>query len=89
MGRVHTTLLIKRKDKDLAIFQIYVDDIIFGTTNEYLCWEFDFTNLMKNEFEMSIMGEFIFILGLKLCKQINASSWAKQNMEMICYINLV
>lgn len=37
MGRVHTTLLIKRKDKDLAIFQIYVDDIIFGTTNEYLC----------------------------------------------------
>jgi len=34
--------------------QIYVDDIIFGSTNASLCKEF--SELMQDEFEMSMMG---------------------------------
>ena len=35
-----TTLFIKHKNQDILIVQIYVDDIIFGSTNEFLCKEF-------------------------------------------------
>nr|XP_016461275.1 PREDICTED: uncharacterized mitochondrial protein AtMg00810-like [Nicotiana tabacum] len=41
--------------------KIYVDDIIFGSTNLLLCK--DLSNLMQSEFEMSMMGELIFFLG--------------------------
>ena len=44
--------------------QIYVDDIIFGSTNELLCEEF--SKLMQSEFEMSLMGELKFFLGLQI-----------------------
>ena len=47
--------------------QIYVDDIIFGATNESLCKEF--AELMRSEFEMSMMGELNFFLGF-LIKQL-------------------
>jgi hypothetical protein len=48
--------------------QIYVDDIIFGSTNASLCKEF--SKLMKDEFEMSMMGELKFFLGIQInqCK---------------------
>ena len=47
-GNVDQTLFIQRSKEDLLIVQIYVDDIIFGSTNEALCK--DFTNLMQGEF---------------------------------------
>jgi hypothetical protein len=47
--------------------QIYVDDIIFGSTNASLCKEF--SKLMHDEYEMSMMGELKFFLG----SQINQS----------------
>jgi hypothetical protein len=50
--------------KDMLIVQIYVDDIIFGSTNENLCKEFPKT--MQNEFVMSMMGELKFFLGLQI-----------------------
>lgn len=34
MGKKATTLFIKTKNKDLLIVQIYVDDIVFGSTND-------------------------------------------------------
>ena len=46
------------------IVQIYIDDIIFGATNEDLCIEF--SKLMQSEFEMSMMGELTFFLGLQI-----------------------
>jgi len=49
MGKVDTTLFIK------FVLQIYVDDIIFGSTNKEFCEEFG--NMMANEFEMSMIGE--------------------------------
>jgi len=44
--------------------QICVDDIIFGSTNELLCKYF--SSLMQKEFEMSMMKELKFFLGLKI-----------------------
>ena len=63
-GKVDTTLFIKSKDKDLLLVQIYVDDIIFGSSNPSLCEEF--ASLMQNEFEMSLMGELNYFLGLQI-----------------------
>ena len=73
MGKVDTTLFVKHKNKDILV-QIYVDDIIFGSTNELLCKEF--SSCMSNEFEMSMMGELKYFLGLQI----------KQNGEEI-FIN--
>ena len=39
-GKVDTTLFIKRKLNDILLVQIYVDDIIFVSTNDSLCKEF-------------------------------------------------
>ncbi|KAI4365292.1 hypothetical protein MLD38_021288 [Melastoma candidum] len=49
---------------NLDKIQIYVNDIIFGSTNNTLCNEF--AELMKGEFEMSMMGELTFFLGLQI-----------------------
>ncbi|GJY40448.1 retrovirus-related pol polyprotein from transposon TNT 1-94 [Tanacetum coccineum] len=49
---------------DILLIQVYVDDIIFGSTNPYFSKRF--ANLMKNNFEMSMMGELKFFLGLQV-----------------------
>ena len=49
---------------DILLVQIYVDDIIFGATNDFLCKEF--SNDMQSEFEMSMIGELNFFLGLQI-----------------------
>jgi hypothetical protein len=51
MGKVDTTLFAKKIGKDLFVLQIYVDDIIFGSTNQDFCEEF--RNMMANKFGMS------------------------------------
>ena len=61
-------LIHKKKDNDILLVQIYVDDIIFGSTNESLCKEFSID--MQSEFEMSMMGELNYFLGLQI-KQTN------------------
>jgi len=65
---VDTTLFRREVGKDFIIVQIYVYDIIFGATSESICK--DFFDLMKNKFEMSMMGELKFFLGLQI-KQNN------------------
>ena len=54
-GKVDQTLFIKKQGKHILVVQIYVDDIIFGSIKKILCTEF--SNIMKSEFEMSLMGE--------------------------------
>jgi len=61
-GKVDTTLFRREVDKDLIVVQIYVNDIIFRDISESLCK--DFSNIMNNEFEISMMGELKFFLGL-------------------------
>ncbi|GJW35523.1 putative ribonuclease H-like domain-containing protein [Tanacetum coccineum] len=54
----------KKDKKDIMLVQVYVDDIIFGSTRKYWCDEFE--ALMKGRFQMSSMGELIFFLGLQV-----------------------
>jgi len=62
--QVDTTLFKRTLEKDILVVQIYVDDIIFGSTNASLCQEF--FKLMQDEFEMSMMGELKFFLGIQV-----------------------
>ena len=64
MGQIDTTFFIKTKENDMLLVQIYVDDIIFGATNVSFCEEF--FKCMHNEFEMSMIGELNFFLGLQI-----------------------
>ena len=54
VGTVDPTLFTKKYKDDIFIVQIYVDDIIFGSTNPKHSKSFE--NLMKRRFEMSMMG---------------------------------
>ena len=64
MGKVDTTLFTKKQGNDLFVLQIYVDDIIFGSINQDFCEEF--RKMMDNEFEMSMIGELSYFLGLQI-----------------------
>nr|GFA35077.1 hypothetical protein [Tanacetum cinerariifolium] len=50
--------------EDILLVQIYVDDIIFGFTNPKLSKQFE--KLMHSKFEMSLMGELKFFLGIQI-----------------------
>ncbi|GKF47649.1 putative ribonuclease H-like domain-containing protein, partial [Tanacetum coccineum] len=63
-GTIDKTLFIRRNKKDIMLVQVYVDDIIFGSTNKSWCAEFE--ALMKSRFQMSSMGELTFFLGLQV-----------------------
>ncbi|GJZ99833.1 retrovirus-related pol polyprotein from transposon TNT 1-94 [Tanacetum coccineum] len=63
-GIVDPNLFTQRHEGDILLVQVYVDDIIFGSTN--LNFSKPFANLMKNNFEMSMMSELKFFLGLKV-----------------------
>ncbi|GJX71411.1 retrovirus-related pol polyprotein from transposon TNT 1-94 [Tanacetum coccineum] len=84
MGLVDNTLFTKKKDSHIIIVQIYVDDIIFGSTCQDLCD--DFSKIMHDEFEMSMMGELNFFLGLQI-KQLedgiffNQSKYVKEMLK--------
>ncbi|GJT68464.1 putative ribonuclease H-like domain-containing protein [Tanacetum coccineum] len=58
------TLFIKKDKHDIILVQVYVDDIIFGSTKRSWCDEFE--ALMKSRFQMSSMGELTFFLGLQV-----------------------
>jgi len=73
-------LFIKKVNNDLLIFQIYVDDNTFGSTNETLCKEF--SCCMQKEFEMSMMGELNFFLGLQV-KQMKHGTFLSQTKYCI------
>ncbi|GJX49548.1 retrovirus-related pol polyprotein from transposon TNT 1-94 [Tanacetum coccineum] len=83
IGMVDNTLF-RKKSSNLIIVQIYVDDIIFGST----CQDVydDFAKTMHQEFEMSMMGELNFVLGLQI-KQMeddiffNQSKYIKEMLK--------
>nr|GEW72519.1 hypothetical protein [Tanacetum cinerariifolium] len=63
-GTIDKTLFLKKNNRDIILVQVYVDDIIFGSTKKAWCDEFE--ALMKGEFQMSAMGEVTFFLGLQV-----------------------
>jgi hypothetical protein len=63
-GQADQTLFIRNEGTHKLISQIYVDDIIFGATLDSLAHEF--SEEMKQEFEMSMIGELSYFLGLQV-----------------------
>ncbi|GKE06605.1 putative ribonuclease H-like domain-containing protein [Tanacetum coccineum] len=63
-GKIDQTLFIKKQKWDILLVQVYVDDIIFGSTKKELCTKFE--KLMHDKFQMSSMGELTFFLGLQV-----------------------
>ncbi|KAI3720023.1 hypothetical protein L6452_20930 [Arctium lappa] len=77
---VDTTLFIKKDKGDIILIQIYVDDIIFGSTNPKYCR--NFANLMVSRFQMSMMGEMNFFLGLQV-KQFSTGIFINQSKYIL------
>ncbi|GJW77168.1 retrovirus-related pol polyprotein from transposon TNT 1-94 [Tanacetum coccineum] len=63
-GSINPTLFITKKGENIFLVQIYVDGIIFGSTNLKLSKKFE--KLMHNKFEISTMGELKFFLGIQI-----------------------
>ena len=63
-GATESNLYLKIEDKNMIIIVVYVDDIIFGSNLQIL--SVDFSSEMKKEFEMSMLGELTFFLGLQV-----------------------
>ncbi|GJY64058.1 putative ribonuclease H-like domain-containing protein [Tanacetum coccineum] len=63
-GKIDKTLFIRRDKGDILLVQVYVDDIIFGSTKKSLCTEFE--KMMHKKFQMSSIGELTFFLGLQV-----------------------
>ncbi|KAJ9557345.1 hypothetical protein OSB04_011959 [Centaurea solstitialis] len=83
-GTIDTTFFLKKEGDDLLLVQIYVDDIIFGSTNPELCTKF--SKIMETEFEMSMMGELNFFLGIQVKQNpdgifINQSKYIKDMLK--------
>nr|GEX18250.1 retrotransposon protein, putative, unclassified [Tanacetum cinerariifolium] len=86
-GTIYPTLFIRRFDDHILVVQVYVDDIIFGSTHPRYTQLF--SDLMKSRFEMSMMGEMTFFLGLQVNQSpcdifINQSNYVLEilkNME--------
>ncbi|GJX04749.1 reverse transcriptase domain-containing protein [Tanacetum coccineum] len=75
-GTIDKTLFIKRKKSDIMLVQVYVDDIIFGSTKRSMCTEFE--ECMHKRFQMSSMGELTFFLGLQV-KQLPEGIFISQD----------
>ena len=61
-GKAYQNLFIIKEDNKLIVAQVYVDDIIFGSTKDELAHSFSI--LMSAEFEMSMIRELTHFLGL-------------------------
>ncbi|GJQ97704.1 putative ribonuclease H-like domain-containing protein [Tanacetum coccineum] len=66
-GTIDKTLFIKKNKSDIMLVQVYMDDIIFGSTKKSMCTEFE--EDMHKRFQMSSMGELTFFLGLQVKQQ--------------------
>ena len=75
VGQIDLTLFTKRVKGELFICQVYVDDIIFGSSNK--AFNDEFSKFMTDRFEMSMMGELKFFLGFEI-KQLNEGTFISQ-----------
>nr|GEV57941.1 retrotransposon protein, putative, unclassified [Tanacetum cinerariifolium] len=86
-GSIDPTMFITKHGEDILLVQIYVDDIIFGSTNPKLSKQFE--KLMHSKFEMSMMGELKFFLGIQIHQSphgifINQAKYAQQILIKHC-----
>nr|GEX20796.1 retrovirus-related Pol polyprotein from transposon TNT 1-94 [Tanacetum cinerariifolium] len=83
-GTIDPTLFTRRFDDDILVVQVYVDDIIFSSTDPR--YATIFSDLMKIRFEMSMMGEMTFFLGLQVNQSfsgifINQSNYVREILK--------
>ena len=69
-------MFIKKVDGELVVAQVYVDDIIFGSTKDDLAHSF--SSMMQTEFEISMIGELNYFLGLQI-RQSDSSIFISQS----------
>ncbi|XP_058751636.1 uncharacterized mitochondrial protein AtMg00810-like [Vicia villosa] len=74
-GGIDKTLFVKNADGRIMIAQIYVNDIVFGGMSDAMVKYF--VSQMQNEFEMSMVGELTYSLGLQI-KQMEDSTFLSQ-----------
>jgi hypothetical protein len=88
IGTIDTTLFTKKHNGDIFICQVYVDDIIFDSINDYHCKEFG--KLMLKEFEMSMIGELTYFLSfqVKQMKDDNFLSQEKYTKDLLKRFNM-
>jgi hypothetical protein len=84
MGSVDKTLFTLKHGNDFLLVHIYVDDIIFGGSSHVLVSSFQ--EMMEQEFQMYMMGELTFFLGIqvKLTKQgifVHQAKYMKDPMK--------
>ncbi|GJT71422.1 putative ribonuclease H-like domain-containing protein [Tanacetum coccineum] len=77
-GTIDKTLFIKKDRGDILLVQVYVDDIIFGSTKKSLCVEFE--QMMHKRFQMSSMGSH-FILGFSTSTLIETNKALNKDEE--------
>nr|GEX75568.1 retrovirus-related Pol polyprotein from transposon TNT 1-94 [Tanacetum cinerariifolium] len=80
-GFIDPTLFITKHGEDILLVQIFIDDIIFGSTNPKLLKQFE--KLMHSKFEMSMIGELKFFLGIQIHQSpysifINQAKYAQE-----------
>jgi hypothetical protein len=75
IGKADSTLFTRKMGKDLFVCQIYVDYIIFGSTNKSFCDVF--SKIMTDRFEMSMMGVLTFFLEFQI-KQAKEGTFISQ-----------
>jgi hypothetical protein len=75
MGRVDKTLFTLNRGTNFLHVQIYVDDIIFGGSSHTLVSRFQ--EMMESDFQMSMMGELTFFLGIQV-KQMKQGTFMHQ-----------
>ena len=63
-GSAYHNLYVKLDQDNLTIIEVYVDDIIFGSNENRLSK--NFSTKMQSEFEMSLLGELTYLLGLQI-----------------------
>nr|GFA39135.1 hypothetical protein [Tanacetum cinerariifolium] len=85
-GAVDLTLFTQKTDKHILLVQIYVDDIIFASTDPNACDIF--SNETSSKFQMSMMGQMSFFLGLQVSQSpggifINQSKFAPEILKKI------
>nr|GFA79254.1 copia protein [Tanacetum cinerariifolium] len=83
-GTVDPTLFTRKTGKHILLVQIYVDDIIFASTDPTDCNMF--SNEMSSKFQMSMMGQMSFFLGLQVFQSlggifINQSKFALEILK--------
>nr|GFA78298.1 hypothetical protein [Tanacetum cinerariifolium] len=83
-GTIDQTLFIRRQRGDFILVQVYVDDIIFGSSNPQLCREFK--ALMHEKFQMSAMGEILKKFGYSDVRSSNTpmdkeNPWRKDEIK--------